>query len=80
MANDRLWLSCPCGEKILLFKYYPNRNGYVKHTQDELDEWITDHIDRCSGAQNHFKGTPPFKLEVESYDDKKQILDQMTRN
>lgn len=40
---------------------------------------MTEHIDRCSGAVNHFNGKPPFTLEVESYESKHLILDQISK-
>lgn len=48
MADDRLWMRClKCGDLKLLFKFYAYGHGYAWPTRDELDEWISKHLDLC---------------------------------
>ena len=46
MSDNRLWLRCRCGERKLLFKYYPD-HGFVYHTQDALTDWLNEHCLLC---------------------------------
>jgi hypothetical protein len=73
MANDRIWMVCNgCGERYLIYKYYPHYGGYVwPHKQpqiDEFEEFIEKHINECYFPPEDkwrvvFEEDKPFRLE-----------------
>ena len=76
MANDRIWLLCPyCEEKKLLYKYYPNRQGFLWEPE-ELDDFITKHLDECHKATWDLRGIPGLVMFSDSGvdDTKSQIF------
>jgi hypothetical protein len=44
MANDRLYIICPCGEWTMLYKYYPG-TGYIG---EGAEDFLRGHALLCS--------------------------------
>lgn len=66
MANDRIWMVCSkCKEKRLLFKYYPNGNGYI-FKPEKMQEFLNEHLGLCHNAGFNLRGDPGMVLETES--------------
>ncbi len=57
MANDRLWLRCSkCGDRILMFKYYPCGLGFIYHSKINLQTFLNDHLCGCHGSKTSLNG------------------------
>lgn len=62
MANDRAYIRCKnCGEKHMLFKYYPTLTRYAPN---DLVAWVDLHV-WCIPTQNDLEGDPQFELSTE---------------
>jgi len=49
MANDRLYIVCQCGERTMLFKFYPSSGYLGAKAQDFINEHSMKHArDICS--------------------------------
>lgn len=67
MANDRIYLKCmKCREAMMIYKYYPMGKGYLYPSANELDAFMTRHLDQCQSRGMFLQGNPGFKLETES--------------
>ena len=67
MANDRIYLRCKtCEAQKLLYKYYPQREGYANDA-DVLTAWMNEHLHERAYAMN-LAGDPGFVLVTESDD------------
>lgn len=56
MANDRVYIVCECGEKILLMKYYPH-HSYVYHPE-RLEDYLIEHLNQCGEAGSKIEKLP----------------------
>ena len=66
MANDRIWMICKyCEEAQLLYKYYPNGNGYLWEP-DEINDFLNKHISECRKAKHHLAGEIGIEFVTES--------------
>lgn len=89
MSNDRLFLVCDgCDEKYFLHKYYPNmkptkltKTGQLIEWYDGLYEFMEAHLKHhVHYGENHLHGIAGFHVESEVYDDKKGILDELSKS
>lgn len=63
MANNRMFLVVG-DERICLAKYYPSRGWYIRHTEEEMNDWFSKHT--ITGTQH---GDMRVRLEYETLDD-----------
>lgn len=68
MANDRLFITCKCGESFMLAKMsgmgvFYNQSDDV---QPRLEKWLTKHGQECFAHYADMAGAPGFALGCES--------------
>ena len=71
MANNRLYIACPCGDSLFLGKYYPHHweiGQWTDKFDKKVNAWLYKHRHAHKGDTlwGEANGRAPFTLVTES--------------